>query len=446
LSLDAYYTDASPFAFIHYSLPHHHINYRCRMSDEEPATERPCRRSDAVSNVDVDRIDRINALPDAILFQCFLFVGPGHFRFVAATCHHFCHVYTGSSINDEEEDEETVAAAAAAAVVGDDSGGDDDDDDNSGDNDGGSATSFKAAASSLSCARLYLEDRKILREQLSLRDILRPLVPEAMKTGNVSVLEWIRDNDYRFSGCDFSDAGFHGHVHVLQWAHRHYLHWYSKETLFATAKGGHISVFEWVLDHVIGLPIYCLLAPPKDLAPLHLTESERAELSASLKLDQSDMDCNIYNVTIDAAARGDLAILRFFKERDMICDTYFHSTTDTLRVIRTRFDAIWHGAVSTANMASLNWLLENGYSPPSSVMNCAIHFDQQSMVLWAHEQGFEWDERHCWTAALYGNLEMLQFLREQGCPWDYSVILLAHLSGNDHVVEWARANGCPERG
>lgn len=415
------------------------------MSDEEPATERPCRRSDAVSNVDVDRIDRINALPDAILFQCFLFVGPGHFRFVAATCHHFCHVYTGSSINDEEDDEETVAAAAAA-VVGDDSGGDDDDDDNSGDNDGGSATSFKAAASSLSCARLYLEDRKILREQLSLRDILRPLVPEAMKTGNVSVLEWIRDNGYRFSGCDFSDAGFHGHVHVLQWAHRHYLHWYSKETLFATAKGGHISVFEWVLDHVIGLPIYCLLAPPKDLAPLHLTESERAELSASLKLDQSDMDCNIYNVTIDAAARGDLAILRFFKERDMICDTYFHSTTDTLRVIRTRFDAIWHGAISTANMASLNWLLENGYSPPSSVMNCAIHFDQQSMVLWAHEQGFEWDERHCWTAALYGNLEMLQFLREQGCPWDYSVILLAHLSGNDHVVEWARANGCPERG
>ncbi|CAB9520993.1 ankyrin repeat protein [Seminavis robusta] len=52
------------------------------------------------------------------------------------------------------------------------------------------------------------------------------------------------------------------------------------------------------------------------------------------------------------------------------------------------------------------------------VCNAIATVGNLTVMKWAQQQRFAWDETTCWHAAKNGHLEMLQWLRENGCPWD----------------------------
>lgn len=148
---------------------------KCLKMNEEPASKR--RRFDD-SIISSSRAS-VDALPDVVLQHCFSFIGSGQYRFVAGTCHNFQNIY---SIDHQKQ------------------------------------TTWRAAASSISGAKLCLEDAKKLGRDVYA--ILFTLSLEASKTGNIHVLEWARvqHSSYDAGPRHFQQAASFGHVGVFEWA------------------------------------------------------------------------------------------------------------------------------------------------------------------------------------------------------------------------------------
>ncbi|CAB9513807.1 ankyrin repeat protein [Seminavis robusta] len=70
------------------------------------------------------------------------------------------------------------------------------------------------------------------------------------------------------------------------------------------------------------------------------------------------------------------------------------------------------------------WLKDDSYysthkAPDrDDVANAIAKFGNITLMQWARQQGFPWDEQTCFLAAYSGHLEMLQWLRKNGCPWN----------------------------
>eukprot|EP00797_Seminavis_robusta_P010078 Sro173_g076240.2 (279) ;mRNA; r:28935-29771 len=65
-----------------------------------------------------------------------------------------------------------------------------------------------------------------------------------------------------------------------------------------------------------------------------------------------------------------------------------------------------------------------------------------TVMRWARQKGFPWNEQTCARAAEYGHLEMLQWSRENGCPWNERTCAEAAEGGHLDVLKWARENRC----
>ncbi|CAB9506173.1 ankyrin repeat protein [Seminavis robusta] len=92
------------------------------------------------------------------------------------------------------------------------------------------------------------------------------------------------------------------------------------------------------------------------------------------------------------------------------------------------------------------WLKDNSSNkkPDRNHVCAAIaKIGNHTVMKWARQEGFPWNERTCAAAAGNGNLKMLQWLREHGCPWDESACADAALNGHLGVLQWLRENGCP---
>jgi hypothetical protein len=82
---------------------------------------------------------------------------------------------------------------------------------------------------------------------------------------------------------------------------------------------------------------------------------------------------------------------------------------------------------------------------------------------WVRENGFEWSEGTCASAAERGDLELLRWAGEHGCPWDKNTCTEAASNGHREKMgffepqrgfapdsqsgsafrQWAREHGCP---
>src|SRR5260221_381167 len=65
-----------------------------------------------------------------------------------------------------------------------------------------------------------------------------------------------------------------------------------------------------------------------------------------------------------------------------------------------------------------------------------------NLIIWAREQGCEWDSGTCSYAAKGGHLEVLKWARENGCEWNSSTCSNAASGGHLEVLKWAREHGC----
>ncbi|CAB9528631.1 ankyrin repeat protein [Seminavis robusta] len=92
------------------------------------------------------------------------------------------------------------------------------------------------------------------------------------------------------------------------------------------------------------------------------------------------------------------------------------------------------------------WLEDNSnHMTPgrSHVCTAIAKIGNITVMRWARQKGFPWNEQTCLEAAKNGHLEMLQCLRENGCPWNTGTCAYAASNGHLEILKWARANGCP---
>ena len=85
----------------------------------------------------------------------------------------------------------------------------------------------------------------------------------------------------------------------------------------------------------------------------------------------------------------------------------------------------------------------------SSTCSSAAGKGHQRIIEWARAQGCEWDSFACEMAAFGGFLSLLQWLRKNGCPWDwrtYSAVqyrVQMKKEGAEEMMRWIDASDCP---
>jgi len=99
-------------------------------------------------------------------------------------------------------------------------------------------------------------------------------------------------------------------------------------------------------------------------------------------------------------------------------------------------------AAECGQLATLQWLRQNGCSWDIETSSVAAKGGHLSVLQWARANGCEWDSQTCSSAALGGHLSVLQWVRENECPWNEMTCSNAAGGGHIPILQWARENGC----
>lgn len=315
-------------------------------------------------------ITHVSMLPDVVLDSIFSFIGPGQYRYVAGTCHCFRNVY------DNER------------------------------NNRGKRTFWSAAAASVACAELVLEDYILLDKQESdVNDALYKISMNAVKFASVDVLEWTRQRDFKvhwLGGTAFERIGYYGHINVLEWVDSTPAKWKYDDLLRGAVGAENINVLDW------------LLRSRGTLMHRHaLRDEEHKKLVWDL-----------------AGYRGHVSILQWLKDN---------------KLVPTNDENICLHASQNARLNVLDWLVENGHQiTQTDIIGAGLRRGHIPVLEWVQDHDGTFSEDHCAEAASYNRLSVLQWLRENNCPWDRRVLQYAELLNYADILEWARANGCPE--
>jgi len=111
---------------------------------------------------------RIIDLPQELLVYCLSFVGPGHYRYVAGTCHSFRDVCDSESfrgVHNMDEGEQK-------------------------------RTTWDAAAASIPCVELCLEDLREMRQRVNVARFMANIARKAAKMGKKNVLKWLKERHF----------------------------------------------------------------------------------------------------------------------------------------------------------------------------------------------------------------------------------------------------------
>jgi hypothetical protein len=158
-----------------------------------------------------------NILPVEVLGHLFvMFLGPGHYRYVAGTCRAFAEAY-GKVMNDHN----------------------------------GRKTTWESAAASVPCARLCLNEAE------SVVSIALP----AAQNGQIDVIDFLYRNDFYWYWDSqlYSKAAMFGHVKVLEYGmkYRYSQPWKDSEVANSAAKSGQVDVLEWMRQHKAEKFVFC---------------------------------------------------------------------------------------------------------------------------------------------------------------------------------------------
>lgn len=250
-------------------------------------------------------------------------------------------------------------------------------------------------SSSIACAQLCLSDyqqQNISNDKLKV--VVNKLLCEAIMLGSpANVLEWARlhggeCNDWRL----FRIAAARGHVHVLEWANSRQLNWSSPAILYEAAYHGHVEVLEFAYQHG---------------------------------------DARHFDNTGSFAARGGhVSVLQWMKKRSLLHKYNWH---------------VWYEAAHHGHTHILDWLVNQGYKPDSTILSGAAKGGHVQVLEWGlqHANSLRWSCKVCAHAAYHGHLHVLQWLRRNECPWDGNVLYWALRGNHSHVLEWAQAQDCP---
>jgi hypothetical protein len=124
-----------------------------------------------------------------------------------------------------------------------------------------------------------------------------------------------------------------------------------------------------------------------------------------------------YEHCYQAAVEGDLAELRRMHEAGLPLEVNIikEITYETITLM------------PTINFKSTTEAASNGH------LDCLVY---------AHENGCEWDWNTTSMAARHGHLDCLRYAHENGCPMDRTTTSYAYLNGHLNCIVYAHKNGC----
>jgi hypothetical protein len=177
-----------------------------------------------------------------------------------------------------------------------------------------------------------------------------PPFASAASSGNVQVLEWLRDSrlashgDFELIVEDISvcvAAAKFGHLPAIQWLGRHGFRWDAR-TCYAAAEYGHLHVLQWLAEN--GCPMRLSMAATHAVRNGHLHVLQWLHAKG----------WQIHSVCDIAAEGGHLHVLQWIKSQG--CQCHARET------MRDNWSA-WACTVAAVggHLDTLRWLVENGY-------------------------------------------------------------------------------------
>ena len=89
--------------------------------------------------------------------------------------------------------------------------------------------------------------------------------------------------------------------------------------------------------------------------------------------------------------------------------------------------------------------LRHGYEldcPRQRLTTLAAQCDDLDILMFLHENGYEWEEDTTAAAATAGSLPCLEYAHEKKCPWGKKTTLFAATNGHLHCLKYTHENGC----
>lgn len=250
----------------------------------------------------------------------------------------------------------------------------------------------------------------------------------AAEQGRLEIFKWGMSLFPKLlSPVDVNFAAKKGHLHILKWVfwirHTSGKHVFDANHILwntlckAAAKGGHVSLLDWLTKKGCKLCNSCV----------H-NAALRGHFEAVKWLSDNGAPLDNASVFWAAAQYGDVKLLEFLYARG--CPWNAVACME---------------AAKAGKLKALMWLRERRcpWDQRRLCTNAAAK-GHLEVVQWAYANGCECNELTCQLAATGGHLEVLQWLRSEGIPWTREV-LRSSFTIHMHVFDWAYDNGCPGR-
>jgi Ankyrin repeats (3 copies) len=263
-----------------------------------------------------------------------------------------------------------------------------------------------------------LQKLQALCEQYKAQQLPADISNHAARSGNVAMLQWLKEKQCAFSSATSEHAAYYGHLDCVKYLRACGCDW-SSYTCDAAAEHGYLDIVQWLLENDCqwsGGSTACSAAGSGS------TELMLYLLQQGIACDADVMCC--------AAQKGHLAVCQLLHEDQCPWD---ESSTEA--------------AAEGGHTDTLNWLIQNGC--PWSIQEvcaCAAQsgsVDTMSYVLQLPGVSTAAQLTHMLNAAgAKDQLISVQWLRaQQSAEWP-TVLQYEGVSWTGTALAWARQQGC----
>ena len=275
----------------------------------------------------------------------------------------------------------------------------------------------------------------------------------ALKTGNINLLNWAKDNGgFKFSTnftifalkhnmVEFaiqngSKWGTHlmkkiakrGDVESLIKARKYKCEWDHITTLTA-AKYGHTIFLLWAINN--GCPV--------------------SSLACSEAIINNHLDTFNSIKSIKWSHDNYIDLVEYYKNEDLntiitklecLVSNNCPIEIPPRKTILYQRHSLTCYIASIGNIDLMKWAIQKGFKLGIFTTFTALKYSQIEMFNYLISVGSPWNENLCAIFSKTGNLTDLMIAREYNCPWNDTVLVEAIINNQTDIFNWAKLNGC----
>ncbi len=160
--------------------------------------------------------------------------------------------------------------------------------------------------------------------------------------------------------------------------------------------------------------------------------------------------CIYYCTAYYAASVGNLKVLKYanynkLANNDVLTISYENGHLNCLKyAYYNKYPLDRYTYCNVSNKACLQFIVEHDLKDEDdngSTCEMAVANKKFKCLIYAHEQGFEWNHRTSSYAT--HSLRYLKYVHENGCPWNTDTCCEAAINANLECLKYSITNGCP---